>query len=193
MLMILHFQNLNKMKNRRSFLQTTSAGILGSMLVSLPNFSLANNAGKKGIVKNEEEGEVYFVRETTFITIKVSKTDGIESVSICTEEIHPGDGIPVHKHLYNDEQFFFHKGRGSFMLDNSEYPVGEGSTAFVPRGTWHGLKNTGSEPLIFTFGFSPAGFEDYFRQVGTLKGTAFKAKPGDEKKILAKKYGMEFR
>ena len=182
------------MKNRRSFLKTTSAGILGSMLVSLPEFSFADNSNTNGIVKNAGEGETYFVRENSPITIKVSKkTDGIDSVSMCTQEILAGNGIPIHKHLHNDEIFFIHKGSGSFMLDSREFMITEGSIAFVPRSAWHGLKNTGKELLALTFCFSPAGFEDFFKQIGTIKGTLFKAKTPEEIKLLAKKYGMVYQ
>jgi mannose-6-phosphate isomerase-like protein (cupin superfamily) len=182
------------MKNRRSFLKATSAAVMSSTLISSPQFGYANYANKKGIVRNADEGETYFVRESTPITIKVSKeTDGIDSVSICTEEIPLSGGIPVHKHLNNDELFFFHKGNGTFILDEQEFVVSEGSSAFVPRGVWHGLKNTGNELLVFTFGFSPAGFEDFFRQIGTLKGTPFKAKPQDEIESIAKKHGMVYK
>jgi mannose-6-phosphate isomerase-like protein (cupin superfamily) len=181
------------MKNRRNFLQAAAIGLLAPM-VSLPKLAIANELNNHGIVMQPGDGETYFVRENTPITIKVSKrTDDIDSVSICTEEIPSGGGIPIHKHLNNDELFFFHKGKGTFILDEKEIQVEEGSTAFVPKGTWHGLKNTGSELLIFTFGFSPAGFEDFFRQIGTLKGTPFKAKTKEEIKVLAKKYGMLYK
>ena len=54
----------------------------------------------------------------------------------------------------------------------------------MPKGTWHGLNNTGKELLVFTFGYSPAGFEDFFRQIGTLKNVPFKAKTKEEFKFL---------
>ena len=181
------------MKNRRNFFQTAIYGLLGFTFISFPKSVFANYFSKKGIVKNVDEGETYFVRENTPITIKISKKNGIDSVSICTEEIPLGGGIPIHKHLKNDEIFFFHKGSGSFILDDQEFIVSEGSTALVPRGTWHGLKNTGNELLVFTFSFSPAGFEDFFRQIGTLKGTTFKAKPPEETKRIAEQYGMVFK
>jgi hypothetical protein len=63
----------------------------------------------------------------------------------------------------------------------------------VPRGVWHGLKNKGNGLLVFTFDFSPAGFEDFFRHTGTIKGVPFKAKTEEEKNSLAKKYGMVFK
>ena len=182
------------MKDRRTFLKATYAVVLSSAVISLPRLSFANCSNKNGIVKNPDEGETYFVRENTPITIKVSKqADGIDSVSICTEEIPAAGGIPIHKHLNNDELFFFHEGNGNFILDEQEFSVTEGSTAFVPRGTWHGLKNTSNELLVFTFGYSPAGFEDFFRQIGTLKGTPFKSKSHDEIVSIAKKYGMAYK
>jgi len=182
------------MKNRRAFVKTSAAGIVGSLLVSLPELSLATESNKNGIVKNPDEGETYWVRENTPITFKVSKSaDGIDSISICTEEMMPGSAIPIHKHLYNDEIFFFHKGSGSFILDEKEFPVSEGSTAFVPKGVWHGLKNTGNELMILAFSFSPAGFEDFFKAIGTPKDTPFRAKPQEEINLLAKKYGMVFK
>lgn len=182
------------MKKRRFFFKTILGATLSSLLVSFPKSGFANNSNKKGIVKNADEGETYFVRENTPITIKVSKkTDDIDSVSICTEEILPGNGIAIHKHLNEDEIFVFEKGSGVFLIDEQEIIINAGSTAFVPRETWHGLKNTGSELLVFTFGYSPAGFEDFFRKIGTRKGETFKAKPQEVIKLLAKKYGMIYK
>jgi oxalate decarboxylase/phosphoglucose isomerase-like protein (cupin superfamily) len=89
--------------------------------------------------------------------------------------------------------FFFSKGNGTFLWDEEEIKISAGSTAFVPRGTWHGLRNTGTELLIFTFGYSPAGFEDFFRQIGTFKGNPFKAKAPEEFKLLAQKYGIVYK
>lgn len=182
------------MKNRRNFLQAAVCGILAPAFTAFPELTFANNTNGEGIVRQPEDGETYFVRENTPITIKVSKQkDGIGSVSICTEQIPLGGGIPIHKHLHHDEIFFFHKGDGTFILNEAEIPVTTGTTAFVPKGTWHGLKNTGSELLVFAFSFVPSGFEDFFRQIGTLKGTPFKTKTKEETKLIAEKYGMVFK
>ena len=62
------------MKNRRSFIKAASSIVMSSTLISLPEFSLANNLNKKGIVKNAGEGDTYLVRENTPITIKASKS-----------------------------------------------------------------------------------------------------------------------
>jgi len=182
------------MKNRRSFLQAAFYSSLGSALISFPDLTFGHNSKNSGIVMQPDEGETYIVRENTPITIKVSKkTQGVDSVSICTEEILPGNGIAIHKHLNEDEIFFFHRGDGIFLLEDSEIKVKEGCSAFVPKGTWHGLKNTGKEVIVFTFGYCPSGFEDFFRQIGTLKGTPFRAKSPEELKAIAAKYGMVYK
>jgi oxalate decarboxylase/phosphoglucose isomerase-like protein (cupin superfamily) len=54
--------------------------------------------------------------------------------------------------------------------------VRTGDVAFVPRDTWHGLDNTGKENLLMAFQYSPAGFEEYFVENGTLVGMPAKVK-----------------
>lgn len=175
-------------------MQSSVSGLLGSMLGSFPELSFAGTQNNGGFVLQPDEGETYFVRENTPITIKISKkTHKVESISICTEEIPPQSSIPIHKHLNEDEMFYFHQGSGAFILDDREFSVSMGSTALVLKGTWHGFKNTGNEPVLFTFGYAPAGFEDFFRQIGTPKGTPFKAKPAEEFKAVAAKYGMVYK
>ena len=178
---------------RREFVQTAITGLVGSAMIPFTKFGSSENLNKKGLVKNVNECETYFGRENTSITIHISKSDNIDSMSICTEELLPGFSIPVHKHLYADEIFHIIKGSGIFTLDNEEIQINVGGSAFVPKDTWHGLKNTGTELLLLTFGFSPAGFEDYFRQTGTLKGLPFKPKPQEQHDLLAKKYGMVYK
>jgi len=178
---------------RKEFIQTAFAGLVGTAMIPFTKFGSSDNLNKKGLVKNVNDCETYFVRENTSITIHISKSDNIDSMSICTEELLPDYSIPVHKHLYADEIFHIISGSGIFTLDNEEIQINSGGSAFVPKDTWHGLKNTGSESLILTFGFSPAGFEDYFRQTGTLKGLQFKQKPQELRDQLAKKFGMVYK
>ncbi len=181
------------MKNRRVFLQMAGLGIALPFIQKNPSSLDECLQVKTGIVKNAAESEIYFVRENTAITILISKKDGIDSTSLCSEEVLPGNGIAVHKHLNEDEMFYFIKGSGLFILDEKEIAVSAGSAAFVPRGIWHGLKNTGSDVLVFTFGYTPSGFEDFFRQIGTLKGQPFQAKPKSEIISLGQKNGMIYK
>ncbi|HEX3079715.1 MAG TPA: hypothetical protein VHQ04_04595, partial [Puia sp.] len=82
---------------------------------------------------------------------------------------------------------------GTMEIDGVEFPVKPGTMGLVPSATWHSITNNSSELLVFTFGYSPAGFEDFFKQIGTPKGLLFKAKTPDEIKSIAEKYGMVFK
>ncbi len=183
------------MKNRREFFHLSSLGFLSPLMSSPLLQSLRENDNKKGIVCQPEDGETFLVRENTPITIQVSKkTDSVETISICTEEIQPGNQIPVHKHLYADEFFIFLGGNGTIEINGVEFPVKSGTSGFVPRATWHSIRNIdNSAVLAFSFGYSPAGFEDFFRQIGTPKGFPFKAKPREEVLVISEKYGMVFK
>ena len=181
-------------KNRREFIQLSSLGFLSPLISSVTIPKSMESDNKKGVVSQPEDGETFFVRENTPITIRVSKKqDSVDAISVCTEEIQPGGKIPVHKHLHEDEFFIFLKGSGTIEIDAVEFPVAAGTTGLVPRAVWHSITNNSSELLIFTFGYSPSGFEDFFRQIGTAKGLPFKAKTSQEIITIAEKYGMVYK
>lgn len=180
------------MKNRRHFLKTSVLGAIGAPLFvsARPPFNTLLNAS----VKQMEDCETYYVRENTPITFNICKAvDNINSVSLMTEEIIPGGGIPEHKHLNEDEFFIFIHGTGTLTIDDASFSFKPGTTAFVPKNTWHSLSNSSNDKVVFTFGYTPAGFEGFFKEVGTPKGQLFKQKPKEEFDAIAKKYGMVFR
>jgi len=181
------------MKTRRTFLKNSALGVSSVAFVSF-NDLLAKGSTDVVVVKQPEEYETFFVRENTPITFNISKNkDGVSSVSLLTEELVSGSVIPMHKHLQADEFFFFHQGTGNFIVEEKTFLFKAGTTAFVPKNTWHSLQNTSDEKVIFSFGFSPAGFEDFFREIGTPKGQEFKQKSEEERNAIAKKYGMVFK
>jgi mannose-6-phosphate isomerase-like protein (cupin superfamily) len=182
------------MKTRRAFITTSTLGLFTPSAIQA---AISDNPKKMAIspvIRQASEGEIYYVRENTPITIFLSKkTDNIETTSFCTEQILPGNGIATHKHLNEDEIFHFSSGTGVFVIDDQEMNILPGTVAFVPRGIWHGLRNTSAELLIFSFGYSPAGFEDFFRQIGALKGLPFQAKSKEEIVNIARKNGMIYK
>lgn len=62
----------------------------------------------------------------------------------------------------------------SISINDTAYPFKPGTTGFVPRDTFHGIKNTGTQKVSFFFGYSPSGFEDFFRQIGPPKARHLK-------------------
>src|SRR5215217_4091585 len=124
------------------------------------------------------------------ITIKTSKEKhGVNGISFCVEDQGPGRKMRIHKHLNNDDLIFVHKGEGTLTLDEEAIQVKTGGVVFVPRGTWHGLDNTGKENLRMVFQYSPAGFEEYFIENGTLAGMRLKKKQRKSMQSLKRNTG----
>lgn len=186
----------NIQKPRRKFLLTGLAGFC-TLLASLHKISFAKSyyTNERGIVIREEEGiHILTGRRKVPVTIKISKAEhGVDGISFCTEEQSSGTKMRVHKHLNNDELIFIRKGEGTLTLDEQSIQVKAGDVAFVPRGTWHGLHNTGKENLSMIFQYSPAGFEEYFIENGTLQGMPANEKTENEYAITEKKYGMVYK
>jgi mannose-6-phosphate isomerase-like protein (cupin superfamily) len=191
----LFFMKFNKQPRRR-FLQAGITGIMATLVTTLPKISFAKSSPgtQKGIVVRAEEGEHILTRRKVPITVKISKAKhGIDNISFSQEDMSPGRKMRVHKHLFNDELIFIHKGNGTMTLDEEKIEVKTGDVVYVPRDTWHGLDNTGNENLLMVFQYSPAGFEQYFIENGTPVGMPDKIRTEEEYAQTEKKYGMVYR
>ena len=188
---------MNNIKQpRRKFLQIGTAGFFTALFAGMSKITFAQPVSgiQKGIVVHEDEGEHILTRRQVPMTIKISKKkDGIDNISFSIEEQTPGRKMRIHKHLYNDELIFIHRGEGTMTLDEQSIEVKTGSVIFVPRGTWHGLDNTGNENLLMVFQYSPAGFEEYFIENGTPLGAPAKVRTEEERALTEKKYGMVYK
>lgn len=181
------------MTSRRQFLQQGSLGLISPLIIPLTSFGM-DISDFNGLVINEGEGEAFQMRDgTAIVKIKIAKVQGAKSISFLSETFRPGDALPVHKHLNEDELIFLHKGSGLFTLGNKQYELKEGAVALVPKGVWHGLQNTGSQNIEMRFGYSPSGFEGFFREVGTPVGQPFIQKTIGERRAIAKKWGMIYK
>jgi mannose-6-phosphate isomerase-like protein (cupin superfamily) len=182
---------------RRKFLQAGVVGFCTAIFAGLSKISFGNSASNidKGIVVHQNEGiHILTGRRKVPITIKISKTKhGVDGISFCVEDQSPERKMRIHKHLNNDELIFIQKGEGILTLGEASIEVKSGDVAFVPRGTWHGLNNTGKENLLMVFQYSPAGFEEYFIENGTLVGGPTKERTEEEYAITEKKYGMVYK
>ena len=182
--------------SRRHFL-----GFLGLGSLSITNILVSQdpqtqgNAAQTGELVQANEGDTYLILgRNAPVTIKVDKmNDGVNSISFCTEDIIPGDAIPVHKHLKEDEIIFIHRGEGTFTLDDQLISVRSGSTAFVPRGVWHGLKNTGKDTITMAFGYNPSGFEGYFREIGSKPGDKWVPKTKEELDAIDQRFNIIYK
>jgi quercetin dioxygenase-like cupin family protein len=96
---------------------------------------------------------------------------------------------PIHKHSREDEYSYVLEGSIGALLGDSVVIGNPGDLIFKPRNQWHTFWNAGDEPARVLEIISPAGFENYFRELVELGGGA-KAGPqalGE----LCNRYGLE--
>jgi mannose-6-phosphate isomerase-like protein (cupin superfamily) len=77
---------------------------------------------------------------------------------------------PLHRHHREDEYSYVLKGRLGALLGEDVVTAGPGTWVFKPREQWHTFWNAGDEPCEIIELISPAGFEDFFREVAASWG-----------------------
>jgi len=78
-----------------------------------------------------------------------------DSVSVCQLIIEPGIAIPVHTHAPQVDSIFIVSGQGEGYVNGDWRKLVPGNYLFVPAETEHGIRNTGSEPLVLFVHHSP--------------------------------------
>ena len=123
------------------------------------------------LLLEKDEGERRMWREPppgSFI-LKVSpKNNGSQHLVMLTEDMAPGDEIPTHKHLGQDEILYIGKGTVHVHLGDQERDLHAGGTVFIPAYTWVSVKNAGTETVSLVGVFSAPGFENHLRCVSVL-------------------------
>jgi mannose-6-phosphate isomerase-like protein (cupin superfamily) len=74
-------------------------------------------------------------------------------------------GARPHVHHGHDEYFYVLEGELTLHDGTGEVTVGPGHVLAALRGTPHGFRNAGTVPARGLCLYTPAGYEDYFRQV----------------------------
>lgn len=76
--------------------------------------------------------------------------------SVAEATVPTGGETLLHRHLMSEEIYHILEGDGRMSLADEEFDVTDGDTVYIPSGTLHRIRNTGSIPLrIFCF-CSPA-------------------------------------
>jgi mannose-6-phosphate isomerase-like protein (cupin superfamily) len=72
---------------------------------------------------------------------------------------------PMHRHHREDEYSFVLEGRMGALLGEEMVVAGAGDLVFKPRNQWHTFWNPDDQPARILEIISPAGFEEFFREV----------------------------
>ena len=127
-------------------------------------------------VIGRNEGERRFLRGGTApLLIKVDPiTTGSRRFVLGSSDLPPGDAIPVHRHLREDEIILITHGSARVQLGRQFFTAGPGATVFIPQGTCIAVENVGPDTLSNTFIFSSPGFEEVLRAVSSPAGAPLK-------------------
>ena len=126
----------------------------------------------RGQVIGPDAGEARMVGGVRPLWLKVDpQTVGSNQFVAGMEIVPPGAPFPTHKHPDYEEILFIHKGTLTVTIaDGSPQEASAGSIVFIPKDTWVGVANKGSESATFIFIFPQTGFEDYLRRVAPKAG-----------------------
>ncbi len=80
---------------------------------------------------------------------------GSKNLTITWVEGGPGSEQAAHAHPSNEQVFVIVRGRGIMKVGDEEEEVGPGTMVFLPPATWHAIRNTGEEPLVYVSATSP--------------------------------------
>lgn len=94
---------------------------------------------------------------------------------------------PLHRHSREDEYSFVLEGRLGAQLGEDVVFAEVGDLVFKPRGQWHTFWNAGDQPARILEIIAPAGFEDFFRELGAAVDVG-----PETLSELGPRYGIEF-
>jgi quercetin dioxygenase-like cupin family protein len=140
-----------------------------------------------GYVLGSTDGERMFQRSGE-IVIKIDPTRGSNDLSLGTQLMPIGVGVPRHVHAYWDEVIYVLDGSGFITLNDERIPIQKGATIFIPKETWHGFENPDSE-LFVLWATSPTGQEQFFRAISSRPGEP--AKDLSREQVLAIRHQVE--
>jgi quercetin dioxygenase-like cupin family protein len=157
-----------------------------SMTPELPQFVFQKNEGESFWVL----GELY--------TFKLTSAETGGSLAVIETLTFPQNGPPPHTHTNEDETFYILEGRFSFTIGERTFEAGPNTLIRAPRGTPHAYKNISALPARKLIMISPAGFEDFFREIGE-PAKDFSSPPPHRPGVIprtmqiALKYGLRFQ
>jgi quercetin dioxygenase-like cupin family protein len=85
-------------------------------------------------------------------------------IAVFEEIVPPGAGTPLHIHHTSDEVVYVRSGEFTFHLNEEHKVVSGGGWVFIPLGSVHGWRNSGTgdgqASFIFTPGAGAKAFEE---------------------------------
>lgn len=123
------------------------------------------DGGKEMTVRGRDDGRATWVLNSLVLD-RVTTGDTGGRYSITEHHAHPAYVTPYHRHRGEDEVVHVTAGEFTVYTDDATHVATAGDTVVIPRGLSHALRVTGDEPAEALVVCSPAGFEEFFHEVG---------------------------
>jgi mannose-6-phosphate isomerase-like protein (cupin superfamily) len=121
----------------------------------------------KPVIWGPGEGEPHSAGPGSEIVIKATGGATGESLFMSETTLAPGfPGPPAHRHHRVRDMFYVLEGTLHMLVDAEHLEFGAGSFVCVPPGVVHTFSNPGSSPVRFLNFNTPAGWENYMRDLG---------------------------
>lgn len=124
------------------------------------------------------------------VNFKLWGADTGGAVSVVEHPFPVGALVLPHLHTLEDEYSIVTEGEIGFRSGDREAVLGAGGYITKPRGEMHAMWNAGSVPARMIEIISPAGFENFFRELTKL--TASGPPEREQVMTLAERYGLQF-
>jgi gentisate 1,2-dioxygenase len=96
---------------------------------------------------------------------------------------------PLHRHTREDEYSFILEGEVGALLGDEVLIGKPGDLIFKPRHQWHTFWNAGDQPARVLEIISPAGFDQFFRELSDAGGVT--SVSPDSLATLCERYALE--
>lgn len=124
------------------------------------------------------------------VVFKLWGADTGGALSIVEHPFPVGALVPPHMHTREDEYSIVTEGEIGFRSGDQEVVLGPGGYITKPRGELHAMWNAGTTPARMIEVISPAGFENFFRDVVDLVESNMVDETAGAR--LAERYGLVF-
>jgi mannose-6-phosphate isomerase-like protein (cupin superfamily) len=121
----------------------------------------------EALIHGPGEGELHSAGGDSVIVIKAAGTDTAGSFFLSEATLDPGfPGPPPHCHERLHDMFYVLDGVLTMRVRDEFHQLEAGTFACVPPGVTHTFSNTSARPVRFLNFNTPAGWENYMRELG---------------------------
>jgi quercetin dioxygenase-like cupin family protein len=121
----------------------------------------------QAVIHAPGDGERHGAGGNTAIVIKATGADTAGSFFLSETTVDPGfPGPPPHRHDHLHDMFYVLEGVLTMLVGEETRQFEPGTFVCVPPGVTHTFSNTSDRPVRFLNFNTPAGWENYMRDLG---------------------------